>query len=138
MNKKQTMAIALLSLSLLMAGCARVTTRVRQDDGTYRTSRHWAFRSDLSDRSFSSDEDYMVSHEFHGVTYAWPQGKGTLSENFNEIRFQGRQIECNVVGRRLTVDDVPFSEFEKGDRVRITGAGAVFVNDIERAPLGDR
>ena len=137
MNKKQTMVAAFLMFGLVVAGCVRVTTRVRQKDGTYRTSKHWVRRSSLFDLSFSSEEDYMVAHEFHDVTYTWPQGQGSLSAKFDEISFQGRQIECSVVGRQLTVNDSQFAEFEKGDRVRITSDGKVFVNDIEREPLGD-
>ena len=137
MHKKRTTIAACLMLGLLVAGCVQVRTRVRQNDGTYRTSKHWVLRSSLSDRSFSSDEDYMVTHEFRGVTYVWPQGKGSLSKSFDEISFQGRQIKCSVVGRRLMVNDLQFAEFEKGDRVRITGDGRVFVNDIEREPLAD-
>ena len=137
MNKKQTMVAAFLMFGLLMAGCAQVTVHKRQKDGTYRTSKHLGFRHDLPDRSFSSEEDYMVATKFHNVTYAWPQGKGSLSENFDEISFQGRQISCSVVGRELSVNELRFRGFEKGDRVRITSDGKVFVNDIEREPLGD-
>ena len=137
MDKKQTMVAAFLMVGLLMAGCARVTTRVRQEDGTYRTSKHWVLRSSLFDRSFSSKEDYMVSHDFHDVTYAWPQGQGSISAKFDEISFEGSQIECSVVGRQLTVNGSQYAEFEKGDRVRITRDGKVFVNDIEREPVDE-
>jgi len=136
MDRRQTMLAAFLALGLLVTGCAHVTTRVRQEDGTYRTSKHWVLRSSLFDRSFSSKEDYMVAHEIHGVTYAWPEGQGSLSPKFDEISFQGREIKCRVVGRQLTVNDVQFVEFEKGDQVRITAEGKVFVNDSERKPLG--
>jgi len=137
MNKKQTMFTAFLMLGLLMAGCARVTTRVRQNDGTYREYKRLVFRSDLPSRSFSSEGDDMVATEFHNVTYAWPKGKGSFSKNFDKISFEGSQIKCSVVGRELTVNGLQFGEFEKGDRVRITSDGKVFVNDIERQPLGD-
>jgi hypothetical protein len=137
MNKKRTTVAAFLMLSLLMAGCAQVTTRVRQEDGTYREYKRLVFRSDLPGRSFRCDEDYMVASKFNDVTYAWPQGKGSYSKNFDEISFQGRRINCHVVGRRLSVNGRRFGEFQKGDRARITGDGKVFVNDIEREPLGD-
>ena len=137
MNKKQTMVAAFLMLGLLIAGCAQVTTRVRQNDGTYRTSKRLVFRSDLSGRSFSSEGDDMVATEFHNVTYAFPQGKGSFSKNFDEISFQGRQVKCSIVGRELTVNELRFGEFEKGDHVRITGDGKVFVNDVEFKSPGD-
>ena len=137
MSKKRTAVMATLMFGLLVTGCAQSTTRVRQDDGTYRTYKLLVFRPDLPDRSFRSDQDYMVATKFHGVTYAWPQGKGSLSENFDEISFQGRRMSCSVVGRRLTVNELRYAEFEQGDRVRITRDGKVFVNDIEREPLGD-
>lgn len=137
MNKKQTMVTTFLMLGLLIMGCAQVTTRVRQKDGTYRTSKHLVFRSDLPGRSFGNQEDYMVATKFQDVTYAWPQGKGSFSKNFKEISFEGRQINCRVVGRELTVNELRFGEFEKGDRVRISSDGKVFVNDIGREPLGD-
>ena len=137
MSKKQTTVAAIIVLGSLMAGCAQVTTHVRQEDGTYRTSKRLVFRSDLPGRSFRSEGDDMVATEFHHVTYAFPQGKGSFSKNFDEISFQGRQVKCSIVGRKLTVNELRFREFEKGDRIRITSDGKVFVNDIEREPLGD-
>ena len=137
MNKKHTMVAAILMLGLLIAGCAQVTTHVRQNDGTYRTSKHWIFRSDLPSRSFSSEGDDMVATEFHNVTYTFPKGKGSFSKNFKEIKFQCHQVNCSIVGRELSVNELCFGEFEKGDSVRITSDGKVFVNDIEREPLGD-
>lgn len=137
MDIKHTTVTAFLMLGLLIVGCAQVTTRVRQNDGTYRTSKRLVFRSDLPGRSFSSKGDDMVATVFHNVTYAFPQGKGSFSKNFDGISFQGRQVKCSIVGRELTVNELRFREFEKGDRVRISSDGKVFVNDIERKPLGD-
>lgn len=137
MNKKQTMVGAFVMLGLLMAGCAQVTTRVRQNDGTYREYKRLVFRSDLPSRSFSSEGDDMEATDFHNVTYTFPQGKGSFSKKFDEISFQGRKVKCSIVGRELTVNELRFGEFEKGDRVRIASDGKVFVNDIEREPLGD-
>ncbi|OHB84190.1 MAG: hypothetical protein A2Z38_10225 [Planctomycetes bacterium RBG_19FT_COMBO_48_8] len=137
MNIKHTTVTVFLMLGLLIAGCAQSTTRVRQDDGTYRTYKRLVFRSDLPSRSFSSEGDDMVATEFHDVTYAFPQGKGSFSKDLDEISFQGRRVKCSIVGRELTVNELRFKEFEKGDLVRITSDGKVFVNDIERKPLGD-
>jgi hypothetical protein len=137
MNKKQMTVAAFLMLVLLIAGCAQVTTRVRQNDGTYRTSKRLVFRSDLPSRSFSSEGDDMVATDFHNVTYKFPKGEGSFSKNFDQISFEGRKVKCIIVGRELSVNELRFSEFEKGDRVRITSDGKVFVNDIEREPLGD-
>ncbi len=136
MNKKQMMFTAFLMLGLLIAGCAQVTTHVRQDDGTYREYKRLVFRSDLPGRSFSSKGDDMVATEFHNVTYTFPQGKGSFSKNFDGISFQGSKVKCSIVGRELRINDLRFGEFEKGDHVRITSDGRVFVNDIERKPLG--
>jgi hypothetical protein len=136
MNIKRTTVSAFLTLGLLIAGCAQVTTRVRQDDGTYRTSKRLVFRSDLPSRSFSSEGDDRVATEFHDVTYTFPQGKGSFSKNFDKIDFEGRQVKCSIVGRELTVNELRFKEFEKGDLVRITSDGRVFANDVERKPLG--
>jgi hypothetical protein len=137
MNKKQAMVAAFLMLGLLVTGCAVVTSSVRQDDGTYRKSKSLMFRSDLPSRSFSSEGEGMEATDFHNVTYTFPQGKGSFSKNFDEISFQGRQVECSIVGRELTVNELRFAELEKGDFVRITGQGKVFVNDVEREALGD-
>jgi hypothetical protein len=136
MNRKRTTVTAFLTLGLLIAGCAQVTTRVRQEDGTYRTSKRMIWRSDLPSRSFSSEGDDMVATKFHNVTYSFPQGKGSFSKDFEKISFQGRQVKCSIVGRELTVNESRFSEFENGDQVRITSDGRVFVNDSEREPLG--
>ena len=137
MNKKQTMVTVFLMLGLFVAGCAVVTSSVRQDDGTYRKSKRLIFRSDLPSRSFSSEGDGMVATEFHNVTYTFPQGKGSFLKNLDEISFQGRQVKCSIVGRELTVNESGFGDFKKGDLVRITDEGKVFVNDVEREPLGD-
>jgi len=137
MDKTRTMVAAFLLLGLLTTGCMRITTGVRQEDGTYRTSKRWVLRSDLPGRSFRCDEDYRVATTFHDVTYAWPQGQGSYSQNFEEISFQGRRLNCHLVGRELSVNGLRFTEFEEGDRVRITGDGKVLVNDIPREPLGD-
>ncbi|HNS22733.1 MAG TPA: hypothetical protein PKH24_19685 [Sedimentisphaerales bacterium] len=138
MNNKQMTTAAFLVLSLLLAGCAQVTTRIRQEDGTYRTSRRVVFRSDLPSRSFTSEGDDRVATEFHDVTYSFPKGKGSFSKDFDKIDFEGSQIKCRIVGRELTVNDVRFAGFEKGDLVRITSDGRVLVNDVERQPLGTR
>lgn len=131
MNKKQKAIMILLMLGLLVAGCAQSTDQVRQNDGTYRTSTHLIFYPDFADRSFSSSENYMISIEFDDVTYVWPAGKGEFSRISNEITFNGENIECNIVERRLTINEGRIFEFDEGDRVRITGDGKVFVNDVE-------
>lgn len=138
MNNRKMTTAAFLMLSLLLAGCAQVTTRIRQEDGMYRTSKRLVFRSDLPSRSFTSEGDDRVATEFHGVTYLFPKGKGSFSKNFDKIDFEGLQIRCSIVGRELTVNDLRFGEFEKGDLVRITSDNRVLVNDVERQPLGDR
>ncbi|MHC4117201.1 MAG: hypothetical protein ACYSWO_06805 [Planctomycetota bacterium] len=114
---------------LLVIGCVSVTSEVRQPDGTYRETKYLALKSDLQFRDFKCSEDYMVATEFNGVTYAWPKGKGTLSEDFSEVRFKGESISCTVKDRFLTIDGQEFGAFEEGDRIRIAGDGAVFVND---------
>jgi len=138
MNSKQMTTAAFLVLSLLLTGCAQVTTRTRQEDGTYRTSKRLVFRSDLPSRSFTSEGDDRVATKFHDVTYSFPKGKGSFSKNFDKIDFEGHQIKCSIVGRELTVNDFWFGGFEKGDLVRITSDSRVFVNDVERQPLGNR
>ena len=131
MNKKRTTIVTILIFIVLAAGCSQNTVRERQDDGTYRTSTHLIFYPDFADRSFKSSVDYMISTEFDGVTYIWPAGKGEFSKISNEITFEGKNINCNVVERRLTINGSRIFEFEEGDRVRITGNGKVFVNDVE-------
>jgi len=137
MNKKRTAIVITLMLGLLAAGCAKSTARAKQNDGTYRTSTHLILRPDPADRSFSSSQDYMVSTGFNDVTYVWSQGMGNFSKNFNEISFEGTSIDCTVIERRLTINGRPAGQFNEGDRVRITGDGKVFVNDVEIKTLGD-
>ncbi|MHC4323202.1 MAG: hypothetical protein ACYSUX_02900 [Planctomycetota bacterium] len=131
MSTKRMVIVIIPMLCLMAAGCAKSTVRVRQDDGTYRTSTHLVFQPDFADRTFSSGSDYMVSTEFYRVTYVWPQGKGNLSKQFNEITFKGKSVNCTIVKRRLTINGRRIAEFEEGDRVRITGDGKVFVNGVE-------
>jgi hypothetical protein len=137
MNKKRTAVVTTLMLCLLAAGCAKSTVRVKQNDGTYHTSTHLVFQPDFADRSFSSGSDYMLSTAFNDVTYVWPQGKGNLSKKFNEITFKGKNVSCNVIKRRLTINGRRAGEFDEGDRVRITGDGKVFVNNVEIKSPGD-
>ena len=131
MNKKRKAIVITLMLCLLAAGCAHNTVSSNQNDVTYRATTHLVFQPGFADRSFSSSNDYMVSTGFNDVTYVWPKGKGSFSRNSNEIRFKGKSIDCTVVERRLTINGRPAGQFEQGDRVRITGAGKVFVNDVE-------
>ena len=137
MNKKLTAIVTILILFLLAAGCAKSTVSTKQNDGTYRATTHLVFQPDFADRSFSSSTDYMVSTGFNDATYVWPKGKGNFSKNFNEIRFEGKSIKCTVVERRLTINGRPVGQFEEGDRVRITGDGKVFVNNVELKSPGD-
>jgi hypothetical protein len=131
MNKKRTAIVTILMLGLLAAGCAKSTVSVRRNESTYRTSTHLILQPDVADRSFRSSQDYMLSTEFNDVTYIWPEGKGNLSKKSNEISFEGKSISCSVVERRLTINGRMIGEFEEGDRVRISGEGKVFVNDVE-------
>jgi len=137
MNNKRTPIVITLMLCLLAAGCAKSTVRAKQNDGTYRTTTHLIFQPDFADRSFSSSKDYMLSTEFNDVTYIWPKGKGNLSKKSNEISFEGNNISCSVIKRRLTINGRRAGEFDEGDRVRITGDGKVFANDVELKSPGD-
>ena len=122
---------------LLATGCEQSTVSVKQNDVTYRATTHLVFQPDFADRSFSSSNDYMVSTGYYGVTYVWPKGKGNFSKNFNEIRFKGSNIDCTVTERRLTINGRPAGQFDEGDRVRITGDGEVFVNEVKLKSPGD-
>ncbi len=138
MKANLTVVMMVFLLFLLGSGCAKSTVRVQKKDGTCQTKEYLVFWPGIPDyRSFSSDEDYMVATEIRGVTYAWPQGKGKMSDNFNQVNFKGPRINCLVVGRRLEIDGRRFAEFEKGDKVRISGDGEVFVNDSPRRSLSD-
>ena len=137
MSKKRTAIVTILILGLLATGCANSTVRTKQNDGIYRATTHLIFQPDFADRSFSSSNDYMVSTGFNDVTYVWPKGKGSFSRNFNEISFEGKSIKCTVVERRLTINGRRIAEFEQSDRVRITGDGKVFVNDVELKSPGE-
>jgi len=132
MNKKRTPTLTILMLGLLAAGCAQSTTDAGKNNQTYSTAMHLMLQPDFADRSFSSSEDFSLSTEFNDVTYIWPEGKGNFSKRLNEISFEGKSISCTVVERTLTINGHRIAEFEKGDRVRITGDGKVFVNGVER------
>jgi len=131
MSNKQAAIVITLMLCVMAAGCAQSEVSTKQNDFTYRATTHLVFQPDFADRSFSSSTDYMVSTGFNDVTYIWPKGKGNFSKNFNEIGFEGKSIKCTVVERRLTINGRPAGQFDEGDRVRITGNGKVFVNDVE-------
>jgi len=137
MSKKRTAILTILMLCVMAAGCAQSEVRTKQNDFTYRATTHLVFQPDFADRSFSSSGDYMLSTGFNDVKYIWPEGKGNFSKNFNEISFEGKSIKCSVIKRRLTINGRPAVQFDEGDRVRITGDGNVFVNDVELKSPGD-
>ena len=137
MSNKRTPIVTILMFGLLATGCAKNTVRAKQYEGTFRATTHLVLQPDFADRSFSSSSDYTLSTEFNGVTYIWPQGKGNLSKKSNEISFEGKNISCSVSKRRLTINGHRAGEFEEGDRVRITGDGKIFVNDVELKSLGN-
>jgi len=136
MNIKRTVIVIMLTICLLAGGCAQSTVHERQDY-TYGTSMHLIFQPDFADRSFSSSKDYTLSTEFNDVTYIWPEGKGNFSRNSKEISFEGKNIKCSVIERQLTINEHQIGEFQQGDRVRITGDGEIFVNNIKLKSPGD-
>jgi hypothetical protein len=134
MNNKRTAIVIILMLGLLAAGCAPSTAGASRNDSAQRTTMRLIFQPDFADRSFSSGTDYSLSTQFNDVTYIWPEGKGNFSKESNEISFEGKNIKCTVVNRRLTINGRQVGEFKKGDSVRITPDGEVFVNGTELKP----
>lgn len=112
-------------------GCAESTVSTEQENQTFRATTQLIFYPDFADRSFSSSEDFTISTGFKGVNYTWPKGKGKFSKNSNEISFKGENINCNIASRRLIINGRRIFEFKEGDKIRITGDGEVFVNDVE-------
>jgi hypothetical protein len=137
MNKKQMAIVTTLMLGLLVTGCAQGTANVSTNDTMYDASMHLIFQPDFADRSFSSSADYSISTQFNGVTYIWPEGEGNFSKKSNEISFEGKNIECSIIERTLTINGRRVAEFEEGDRVRITGDGEVFVNGSKLKSPGE-
>ena len=101
-----TVTLTLLVLVVLLAGCTTAKSTVRQKDGTYRTTQHLIFKPSMS--------DFL---------------------EFRCIVFPGRNLNCKVVGRTLTINGRSFGEFKEGDRIHIMPDGKVLVNDAERLPL---
>jgi hypothetical protein len=125
----------MIAAGLVTAGCAHSTVYVKQKDGTVDKSTEVLWWPSASrDTTFSTDEDYVVATRLGGVTYEWPKGAVSL-EGMNQIRFEGDAIRCQIDQRRLSVDGRSFGDFQKGDRVRITPDGRVFVNETERPPI---
>jgi hypothetical protein len=123
-------------LALSTAGCAVATVGVRQDDGTYRTTKELVWWSSDSYRSFTCEDDYMVATTMSDVTYEWPTGKGRFPD-WETITFNGDAMRCEVRERTLTINGRRYGEFEKGDRVRITPDARVLVNGVERPVAED-
>lgn len=135
MKARQIGLTAMLFIALLAAGCTTCTTAVRQDDGTYKTTRHLIWRPSPDEyRSFESDEDYMIETTWHGVTYEWPSGKNELT-SLTDMEFHGESVECHVSKRALTVNGKSYGEMKEGTRVRLTGEGEVYVDDVKRPPI---
>lgn len=137
MNKKRTSILIILMLGVHTGGCTQSTAHVKQDESTYSTTMHLIFYPNFPDRSFSSSKDYTLSTEFNDVTYIWPEGKGNFSRKLKGITFEGKNIKCSVIERQLIINEHRIGEFERGDRVRITGDGEVFVNGVELDSPGD-
>ena len=135
MKAKGIGLIALLLVTLLTAGCTTCTTTVRQDDGTYKTTRHMIWRPSPEEyRSFESDKDYMIETTWYGVTYEWPRGKSELT-SLSDMEFHGDSVECHVTKRALTVNGKSYGEMKEGTRVRLTGEGDVYVDGVKRPPI---
>jgi hypothetical protein len=128
MNDKRAAIVTIMMLGVLAAGCAESVPDVSRNQSAHGTTMHLIFQPGFADRSFSTSEDYSLSTQFNGVTYIWPEGKGDFSKKSNEISFEGKNINCTVVKRQLTINGHQVAEFKKGDSVRITGDGEVFVN----------
>jgi len=134
------MARMLLTLSLMcvftlsIAGCTTATVRVRQPDGTYRTTEELVWTHEVDGRSYRTfvcQDDYMVATDMSGVTYEWPKGKGRLEDDWTTT-FEGEGLRCEARKRTLTVNGRQYGEFNKGDQVRITPEGRVLVNGVEQ------
>jgi hypothetical protein len=139
MSRSLMMFSLALVPALSAAGCTVATVRVRQDDGTYRTTQELVWTHELdwrSYRTFTCQDDYMVATQMWDVTYEWPKGKGRLEED-GTTTFEGDGIEAETRKRMLTVNGRQYGEFAKGDRVRITPDGAVLVNGEEAMPHAD-
>ena len=132
---RETVLGAVVLVALLAAGCAHripATTRVRQDDGTYKISRGMVVMPSLDDAlSFVCKNDYDVVTMMYGVEYAWPKGRGSIVDH-ERISFEGRGLRCGVHQRTLTANGKVFDDFIAGDSVRVAPDGRVFVNEIER------
>ncbi|MCK4871280.1 MAG: hypothetical protein KAS72_01000 [Phycisphaerales bacterium] len=132
MTKKQITLAVMLAITLVCTGCTVSTVRVRQDDGTYRTTRELTWLNWCSaHRSFTCTEDDMVATTVLDVKYSWPKGEGSFT-GCETIEFRGNGVRCTLRGRELTVNGIVYEGFEPGDHVRITSDGRVFVNDAEQ------
>ncbi len=138
MNMRKTVLGAALLVALLASGCAHrvpATTRVRQDDGTYKISRGMVVMPSLNDPlSFVCKKDYDVVTIMCGVEYAWPKGRGSIVDH-EKIIFAGKDLRCEVNKRTLTANGKVFGDFIAGDTVRVSFDGRVFVNDLERSQV---
>lgn len=136
MNVRETVLSAALLVALLASGCAHrvpATTRMRQDDGTYKISRGMVVMPSLNDLlSFVCKKDYDVVTMMCGVEYAWPKGRGSIVDH-ERIIFEGKDLRCEVNKRTLTANGKTFGDFTPGDSVRVSFDGRVFVNDLERS-----
>ncbi len=125
-----------LAFAVCVAGCTTATVRVRQPDGTYKTTKELVWTHEVDGSSYSSfecQEDYMVATDMWDVTYEWPKGTGRLTDDLSTV-FEGKGIHCEARKRSLTLNGKHYGEFAKGDRVRITPDARVLVNGVEQAP----
>ena len=134
-RKLMTLSLTFV-LALSTAGCAVATVRVRQDDGTYRTTQKLVWWSSDSYSSFTCEEDYMVATRMSDVTYEWPTGKGHFPDT-ETIIFEGDRMRCEVQKRTLTINGRRYGEFDSGDRVRITPDARVLVNGVDQPVAED-
>lgn len=136
MNKSRVLLSLILLLTLFAMGCVSVESRVRQDDGTYRTTQSLTWRSDweslvdLDFTSFECTEDHMVAATVMGVTYGWPKGKGSYV-GVDSLDFESETLRCEVRQRTLTINGEVCGTFEEGDTVVIMPDGQVNVQRQE-------
>lgn len=67
-----------------------------------------------------------------GVTYELPHESQALHVGGGNVRFRSGDLDFRVHDRAIILNSVPYGAVRKGDHVRLTADGRVFVNDVER------
>ncbi len=64
--------------------------------------------------------------------YELPAESEFLSIESGGVHFRNATVDFHVTGREIRLNGVPYGRLRRGDHVRLTLAGRLYINGVER------